>query len=160
MAFPGSQLMTVELTPYFDRLSESMCRIMRGDLRDHQFSSRLAAHEVMRVGPVASRIPSGFWNSLLQYLIVKNASTQDPIVVTLQLNDYPAHTTRVSIPPDGIMVLRDVNYASYIPDIACAAGSAEVEVMLFAYTTAETIGGEYIQWMPGEFTWPFDGSPQ
>jgi hypothetical protein len=58
------------------------------------------------------------------------------------------------------MVLRDVNYGSYIPDIACAASPTEVEVMMFAYTTAEMIGGETIQWMPGEFTWPAQVLPQ
>ena len=158
--FPGSQMMNVELTPYFDRLSPSMFTLLRGDFRDHQFVSRLAAHEVMRVGPVASRVPSGFENSLLQYLVVKNISRQDPVIVTLQLNDYPINLTRVNVPAGCIMVLRDVNYGAYIPDIACAAGSAEVEVMMFAYTTCEMIGGETIQWMPGEFTWPALVQPQ
>jgi hypothetical protein len=161
MAFPGTQTMNVELTPYFDRLSPSMAAIMRGDFRDHQFTSKLASHEVLRVGPVASRISSGYENSLLQYLIVKNLSQDDAVIVTLQLNEYPADLTRISIPPGGIAALRDVNYGAYVPDIACAAGAAEVEVLFFAYTTASQFRGEYLQFSPAELTWvKSEGEPQ
>ncbi len=152
-AFPGTQLMNVELFPYFDRLTPSMAKIMRGDLRDHQFLSRLAAHEVLRVNAVGSRIASGYYNSLLQYLVIKNKSLADHIRVTVQFQDYPADLTELNVPPGVVLVVRNVNYASYVPLIQCLTGDAEVEVMFFAYTTAESKRGDFLHVMPGETTW-------